>query len=385
MKNSDIFSESLQKHYELNGKLEIKSKISIHNLKDLSIAYSPGVARPCQEIEKNKNLAYKLTSKSNMVAVITDGSAVLGLGDIGPEAAMPVMEGKCILFKELAGVNAFPICVDSKNTEEFVKTVYLISKSFGGINLEDISAPRCFEIEKKLKQICDIPVFHDDQHGTAIVAAAALKNALKIVNKNKETVKTIISGAGAAGSAIARLLIKLGFCDIILCDKNGIISKNCETLDDSKKELAKITNKNNITGTLGDALKNADIFIGVSAPNIVSQEMIKSMNKDAIVLAMANPVPEIMPELAKNAGARIVGTGRSDFPNQINNVLAFPGLFKGILSANKKEITDEIKIATVNAIADMVTEEKLSENYILPEALNKEVPEKITQAILALK
>ncbi len=381
MNNQDIFSESLKRHYELNGKLEINSKIKIDNLKDLSIAYSPGVAKACEEIAKNQNLAYKLTCKSNTVAVVTDGSAVLGLGDIGPCAAMPVMEGKCVLFKELADVNAFPICVDSKDVNEFVRTVYLISKSFGGINLEDISAPRCFEIEKKLQEICDIPIFHDDQHGTAIVTAAALKNALKIVNKDKQTVKTVISGAGAAGSAIARLLTKLGFCDIILCDKSGILSRNSKLLDDSKKELAYMTNKDNISGSLSDALKNADIFVGVSAPNIVSQEMISSMNKDAIVLAMANPVPEIMPDVAKKAGARIVGTGRSDFANQINNVLAFPGLFKGILSTGQKEFSDEIKIAAVDAIADMVPETQLTEDFILPRALNKEVPQKIVEAI----
>lgn len=380
----DIFSKSLQKHLELNGKLEIKSRISINDQNDLSIAYTPGVARVCEKIAEDEKLAYKLTRKSNMVAVITDGTAVLGLGDIGPSASMPVMEGKCILFKELAGVDAFPICVDSKDIDEIVRTIYLISKSFGGINLEDISAPRCFEIERKLKEICDIPVFHDDQHGTAIVTLAALKNALKLVNKNKKSVKTVISGAGAAGTAIAKLLIKTGFEDIILCDRTGIISKDNSLIDKPKQELSEITNKNNITGSLSDALKGADIFIGVSAPNIVSEDMIKSMNKDSIVFAMANPNPEIAPDIAKKAGAKIVGTGRSDFPNQINNVLAFPGLFKGVLEANQKEITDEIKITAAYTIADMISDSELSEDNILPNALNKQVAKKIAQAIINL-
>ena len=380
----DIFSKSLEKHYELNGKLEIKSRMSINDLNDLSLAYSPGVARASEEIAKDEKLAYKLTRKSNIVAVITDGTAVLGLGDIGPSAAMPVMEGKCILFKELAGVDAFPICINSKDVDEIVHTIYLISKSFGGINLEDISAPRCFEIEEKLKEICDIPIFHDDQHGTAIVTAAALKNALKIVNKDKKDVKIVINGAGAAGTSIVNLLIKIGFEDIIVCDRNGIISKNSNLLDNSKQKLANLTNKNNISGSLSDALKGADVFIGVSAPNVVSEDMIKSMNKDAIVFAMANPIPEIMPDIAKKAGAKIVGTGRSDFPNQINNVLVFPGLFKGVLAANQSSITDEIKIAAINAIADMIKENELSENNILPTPLDKEVPNQITKVIINL-
>lgn len=383
-KTMDIYSKSLKTHYDLNGKLEIKSRIKIDSLENLSIAYTPGVAQICKEIAKDEKLAYKLTRKSNMVAVITDGSAVLGLGDIGPSASMPVMEGKCILFKELAGIDAIPICINSKNVDEIVNTVYLISKSFGGINLEDISAPRCFEIEDKLKQICDIPIFHDDQHGTAIVTAAALKNALKIVNKDKKQVKTVICGAGAAGTAIAHLLIKIGFEDIILCDRNGIISKNDVSLDKHKKELAKITNKNNISGSLNDALKNADIFIGVSAPNIVSESMIKTMNKNSIVFAMANPTPEIMPNIAKKGGAKIVGTGRSDFANQINNILVFPGLFKGVLAANQTKINDKIKIATINAIADMVNDNELSEDNILPNPLDKSVSERITQAIVNL-
>ena len=381
----DIFTKSLKKDYDLKGKLEIKSRIAINNIEDLSIAYTPGVAKACQEIQKDESLAYQLTRKSNTVAVITDGSAVLGLGDIGPSASMPVMEGKCILFKELANIDAIPICINSKNIDEIVKTIYLISKSFGGINLEDISAPRCFEIEKKLKEMCDIPIFRDDQHGTAIVTAAAIKNALKIVNKKISNVKIVISGAGAAGTAIAHLLIKIGFNDIILCDKNGIISQhNDNILDDAKKELAKITNKNNLTGSLSDALNGADVFIGVSAPNIVSEQMIKKMNKDAIVLALANPTPEIMPELAKKAGARIVGTGRSDFPNQINNILAFPGLFKGVLSKKQREITDEIKIAAMEAIANMISDEELSEENILPHPLDRNVPKNIAQAIINL-
>lgn len=380
----DIYSESLAKHYKLNGKLEIKSRAQINNANDLSLLYSPGVAQACKEIVKNKNLAYKLTRKSNMVAVITDGSAVLGLGDIGPIAAMPVMEGKCILFKELADIDAFPICINSKDVDEIVRTIYLISESFGGINLEDIAAPRCFEIERNLKKICNIPIFHDDQHGTAIVTAAALKNSLKIVNKDKTLVKTIISGAGAAGSAIAKLLIKMGFGDIILFDKQGAICRNSKCLESSKKELAEITNKNNVSCSLSEALEGADIFIGVSAPNIVTENMVKKMNKNAIVFAMANPTPEIMPDIAKKAGARIVGTGRSDFPNQINNVLAFPGLFKGVLAAGYKEITDEIKIAAIDAIANYIPEKELSETNILPSPLNKEVPIKIAEAIINL-
>ncbi len=380
----DIYSESLAKHYKLNGKLEIKSRAQINNANDLSLLYSPGVAQACKEIVKNKNLAYKLTRKSNMVAVITDGSAVLGLGDIGPIAAMPVMEGKCILFKELADIDAFPICINSKDVDEIVRTIYLISESFGGINLEDIAAPRCFEIERNLKKICNIPIFHDDQHGTAIVTAAALKNSLKIVNKDKTLVKTIISGAGAAGSAIAKLLIKMGFGDIILFDKQGAICRNSKCLEPSKKELAEITNKNNVSCSLSEALEGADIFIGVSAPNIVTENMVKKMNKNAIVFAMANPTPEIMPDIAKKAGARIVGTGRSDFPNQINNVLAFPGLFKGVLAAGYKEITDEIKIAAIDAIANYIPEKELSETNILPSPLNKEVPIKIAEAIINL-
>ena len=380
----DIYSESLAKHYKLNGKLEIKSRAQINNANDLSLLYSPGVAQACKEIVKNKNLAYKLTRKSNMVAVITDGSAVLGLGDIGPIAAMPVMEGKCILFKELADIDAFPICINSKDVDEIVRTIYLISESFGGINLEDIAAPRCFEIERNLKKICNIPIFHDDQHGTAIVTAAALKNSLKIVNKDKTLVKTIISGAGAAGSAIAKLLIKMGFGDIILFDKQGAICRNSKCLEPSKKELAEITNKNNVSCSLSEALEGADIFIGVSAPNIVTENMVKKMNENAIVFAMANPTPEIMPDIAKKAGARIVGTGRSDFPNQINNVLAFPGLFKGVLAAGYKEITDEIKIAAIDAIANYIPEKELSETNILPSPLNKEVPIKIAEAIINL-
>jgi malate dehydrogenase (oxaloacetate-decarboxylating) len=383
-KDMDIYEESLRKHFEWNGKLEINCKSKIDNMNDLALAYTPGVAEACRQISKDESLAYKLTGKANLVAVITDGTAVLGLGNIGPSASMPVMEGKCVLFRELAGVNAIPICINSEDVDEIVSAIYLISKSFGGINLEDISAPRCFEIERRLKEMCDIPVFHDDQHGTAIVCAAALRNSLKIVNKNKSEVRTVISGAGAAGVAIAKLLLGIGFGDIILCDLNGIIYEGESNLNLAKQEISKMTNRGKLKGSLKDALKGADIFIGVSGPNIVTSEMIGSMNSDAIVFAMANPVPEIMPELAIKGGARIVGTGRSDYPNQINNVLAFPGIFKGALTSGAKAITHEMKLAAVNAIADMIDESELSDKNILPNPLDKRVADRIAKAISEL-
>lgn len=339
------------------------------------------MAKPCLEIQKDEDLAYKLTRKNNLVAVITDGSAVLGLGDIGPQAGMPVMEGKCVLFKEFADVDAFPICIDSKDVDTIVKTITLISKSFGGINLEDIAAPRCFEIEEKLKQTCDIPIFHDDQHGTAIVVAAALLNAIKVTNRTMGKVKIVINGAGAAGTAIAKLLLRMGFGSITMCDRYGIVCEGEEWLTDAQEELAKVTNLEHQKGTLADALQGADIFVGVSRPNMVTKEMVASMTKDSIVLAMANPVPEIMPDEAKAGGAKVVGTGRSDFPNQINNVLIFPGLFKGVLSVRAKQITEEMKVQAAYALAAIVTDEELSPEYIIPDALNKKVAQSIAQAV----
>lgn len=377
----DIREESLKLHKENHGKLDIVSKIHIKDSSDLSLAYTPGVAEPCKEIFKNNELAYEYTIKENLVAVITDGSAVLGLGDIGPLAGLPVMEGKAALFKEFAGINAFPICLGTKDVDEIVKTIINISPSFGGINLEDISAPRCFEIESKLKKALNIPVFHDDQHGTAVVVFAALINALKIINKSLSDVKAVISGAGAAGIAIAKLLINAKIKDVIMCDRKGIIYNGRDDKDLSKIEISKITNKNNIKGTLEDALNGADIFIGVSAPKIVSRNMISKMANNAIVFAMANPIPEIFPDDAKSAGARIIGTGRSDFPNQINNVLAFPGIFKGALLVRATEINEAMKISASYALANIIKDNELSEEYIIPKPFDKRVVHNVALSV----
>lgn len=377
----DIKEKSLELHKKLRGKLEIKSRVPVKTKEDLSLAYTPGVAQACLEIKANPEESYNLTRRWNTVAVITDGTAVLGLGDIGPLAGMPVMEGKCILFKEFAGVDAIPICVDSKDPDEFVKTVHLISQSFGGINLEDISAPRCFEIEERLKELCDIPVFHDDQHGTAVIVTAGIINSLKFVKKKKENCKAVICGAGAAGTAIAKMLLTLGIGDVIVCDKHGILNRNDNYFNAAQTALAKITNKNLLSGNLQDALVGADIFVGVSAPGIVSQDMIRSMEKNSIVFAMANPVPEIMPDLAKQAGAAVVGTGRSDFPNQVNNVLAFPGIFRGALDMRASQINEEMKLAAANALASLVSDEELSSEYILPAAFDERVGPAVALAV----
>lgn len=377
----DISATSLALHYELKGKLEVTSRLPIQTKEDLSLAYTPGVAAPCLEIQKDPLKAFSLTRKQNMVAVITDGSAVLGLGDIGPQAGMPVMEGKCVLFKEFAGVDAFPLCVDTQDVDELVKTIALISKSFGGINLEDISAPRCFEVEHRLKEVCDIPVFHDDQHGTAVVIAAALTNALKVVGKRKEDFRLVINGIGAAGSAAARLLLDLGFSNITLCDKDGILCEGDPKLSPHHAELAARTNRAHKTGLLADALVGADGFIGVSRPGLVTGGMVESMAKDAVLLSMANPVPEIMPDVAKAHGAAVVGTGRSDFPNQINNVLVFPGLFKGALSCGAIQITEGMKHAAAKALADLVSPEELSADCILPSPLNRNAAQAVADAV----
>ncbi len=377
----DIKEKSLDLHYKIKGKLETVPKVKVQSADDLSVVYTPGVAAPCMEIHDDYNKSFDLTIRNNTIAVVTDGTAVLGLGDIGPEAGMPVMEGKCVLFKEFAGVDAVPICVRSKDVDEIVKTIFLISGSFGGINLEDISAPRCFEIERKLKEICDIPVFHDDQHGTAIVVGAALINALKVVKKQAENVKCVINGAGSAGTAIAKHLIKMGFKNIVMCDKFGAIYRGMSGLSKSHTELSKITNPNNEKGSLADVMKNADVFIGVSAPGIVSESMIKSMAKNSIVFPMANPVPEIMPDLAKSAGAAVVGTGRSDFPNQINNVCAFPGVFRGALDVRAKEINDDMKLSASYAIADLVSACELNNEYILPPAFDKRIGPAVAKAV----
>ncbi len=368
-------------HKQWNGKLETVSKTPVKSREDLSYAYTPGVAEPCKVIAENKEEAYAYTMKANTVAVVSDGSAVLGLGNIGPYAAMPVMEGKAVLFKEFGGVNAVPICLDTQDTEEIIKAVTYLAPGFGGINLEDISAPRCFEIEERLKATLDIPVFHDDQHGTAIVVLAGIINALKITGKEKTACKVVVNGAGSAGVAITKLLLTYGFSNIIMCDKTGIISKQTEGLNWMQEKMAQVTNPAGETGTLSDALKQADIFVGVSAPGIVTKEMVASMNKDSILFAMANPVPEIMPDLAKEAGAKIVGTGRSDFPNQINNVVAFPGIFKGALEGRALQITEEMKLAAAHAIASLVPDEELSETNIMPEAFDPKVAEAVAEAV----
>lgn len=377
----DIRKESLKKHYEWNGKIEVVTRCPIETREDMSLAYTPGVAEACLEIEKNVNKSFELTRRNNLVAVITDGTAVLGLGDIGPEAGMPVMEGKCALFKAFADVDAFPLCIKSKDTDEIVKTIFLISGSFGGINLEDISAPRCFEIEKKLNECCNIPIFHDDQHGTAVVVLAALLNALKVVKKDISTAKIVVNGLGAAGTAISKMLISAGAKNMVLVDKKGIIDENDAALGEERQSLAKITNKENLKGDLSVAIKNADVFVGVSAPNVLTEEMVKAMNSDSIVFAMANPTPEIMPDIAKNAGARIVGTGRSDFPNQINNVLVFPGIFRGALDANATKITENMKLAAAKALAEHIPESELNEENIIPSALDKTIAYEVAKAV----
>lgn len=376
-----INEKALELHKTWNGKLETVSKTPVRSREDLSLAYTPGVAEPCKVIAENKDAAYTYTWKSNTVAVVSDGSAVLGLGNIGPYAAMPVMEGKAVLFKEFGGVNAVPICLDTQDTEEIIRAVTYLAPGFGGINLEDISAPRCFEIEERLKQILDIPVFHDDQHGTAIVVLAGIINALKVVKKQAEDCKVVVNGAGSAGVAITKLLLKYGFSNVIMCDKTGILSKTSEGLNWMQENMVKITNPHQETGSLADAMRGADIFVGVSAPNIITPDMVKAMNSDAILFAMANPVPEIMPDAAKAAGAKIVGTGRSDFPNQINNVVAFPGIFKGALEGRAKQITEEMKLAAAKAIASLVPEDKLNEDYIMPEAFDPTVAEVVAQAV----
>ncbi len=373
--------KALMLHEKWHGKLETVSKTPVKTREDLSLAYTPGVAEPCKVIAEDKEAAYTYTWKSNTVAVVSDGSAVLGLGNIGPHAAMPVMEGKAVLFKEFGGVNAVPICLDTQDTEEIIKAVTWLAPGFGGINLEDISAPRCFEIEERLKEILDIPVFHDDQHGTAIVVLAGIINGLKVVGKKKEDCKVVVNGAGSAGVAITRLLLTYGFTNVIMCDKVGIIAKDTEGLNWMQEKMAKITNPNGERGSLADALKGADIFVGVSAPNIVTPDMVSSMNRDSILFAMANPVPEIMPDAAKAAGARIVGTGRSDFPNQVNNVVAFPGIFKGALEGRAAQITEEMKLAAAKAIAALVPDDQLNEDHIMPEAFDPQVAEAVAQAV----
>ena len=377
----DVKAEALKKHYEWHGKIEVVSRTPVTNSEELSLAYTPGVAEPCLVIKDDYEKSWELTRRSNMVAVITDGTAVLGLGDIGPEAGMPVMEGKCCLFKEFADVDAFPLCIRSKDVDELVRTIYLISGSFGGINLEDIAAPRCFEIERRLKEICDIPVFHDDQHGTAIVVAAAMLNALRVVNKKIDQVKVVINGAGAAGCSIGRHLMDLGVKHLIMVDRFGIICEGMEGLNPAHEELSHVTNREHLRGTLADAMKGADVFIGVSAPGIVSKEMVASMAPGACVFPMANPVPEILPNLAKEAGAAVVGTGRSDFPNQINNVLAFPGIFRGALDVRATEINDAMKMAASHAIAELVSDDELSADYIMPKAFDKRVGKAVAAAV----
>lgn len=376
----NVNEESLKLHYELSGKIEVISRKKINTKEDLSLLYTPGVAEPCRRIAEDYDQSFKLTRRSNLVAVITDGTAVLGLGDIGPAAGMPVMEGKCVLFKEFADVDAFPLCIDSRDTDTIVNTISLISKSFGGINLEDISAPRCFEIERRLKEVCDIPIFHDDQHGTAIVVAAAMINAIKVTGKEMGKIKIVINGAGAAGIAIGNLLLSMGFGNVLMCDINGIICESDEGLNEGQEKISHISNREKQHGTLADALKGADAFVGVSRPGLVTRDMVASMNR-GIVFAMANPVPEIMPEEAIAGGAAVVGTGRSDYPNQINNVLVFPGIFKGALSVRAKEITEEMKQQAARAIAAMVPDDQLKPDYILPSALDKNVASTVAEAV----
>lgn len=377
----DYAKESLKKHAEWKGKIEVVSRAKVRNADDLSIAYTPGVAQPCLEIEKDPSKSYTLTRRWNMAAVITDGSAVLGLGNIGPEAAMPVMEGKCVLFKEFADVDAFPLCVDSNDVDTIVETIKNISKSFGGINLEDISAPRCFEIERRLKEVCDIPIFHDDQHGTAIITLAGLTNALKVVGKKKEEVKVVTSGAGAAAISIVKLLLSAGFKDIIMTDRRGAIYEGRDHLNWIKEEMAKVTNLEKKQGSLADVIQGADVFIGVSAPGLVSQDMVRSMNKDAIIFACANPTPEIFPDDAKAAGAAVISTGRSDFPNQINNVLAFPGVFRGAFDVRASDINEEMKMAAAQALANLIPDDELSAEYIIPKAFDPKVGPAVAKAV----
>ena len=373
--------QALEMHEKWNGKIETTAKSHVNSREDLAIAYTPGVAEPCKVIAKDPDAAYKYTMKANTIAVVSDGSAVLGLGNIGAKAAMPVMEGKAVLFKEFGGVNAVPICLDTQDTEEIIKTVVNIAPAFGGINLEDISAPRCFEIESRLKELLDIPVFHDDQHGTAIVVLAGIINALKVTGKKKEDCRVVVNGAGSAGVAITKLLLTYGFKHVTMCDREGIIGKDYPNLNWMQKKMTEVTNLENASGTLADALRGADIFVGVSAPNIVSPEMVSSMNKDAILFAMANPVPEIMPDVAKAAGAKVVGTGRSDFPNQVNNVIAFPGIFRGALEAHATQITEEMKLAAAEALAALVSDEELNEDFIMPEAFDPRVAEVVSEAV----
>jgi len=373
--------QALKLHEEWNGKLNVTSKAKVNSREDLALAYTPGVAEPCKVIAEDPEKAYIYTMKANTVAVVSDGSAVLGLGNIGPYAAMPVMEGKAVLFKEFGGVNAIPICLDTQDTEEIIKAVKYLAPGFGGINLEDISAPRCFEIEERLKEMLDIPVFHDDQHGTAIVVLAGLINALKVTGKKKEECKVVVNGAGSAGIAITKLLLRYGFTNVVMCDKSGILDASSEGLNWMQQKMMEVTNLNHETGKLADALKGADVFVGVSAPNLVSPEMVASMNKDSILFAMANPVPEIMPDVAKAAGAKVVGTGRSDFPNQVNNVIAFPGIFKGALEGRAKQITEDMKLAAANAIANLIPDDELNENNILPEAFHPTVAQVVAEAV----
>ena len=373
--------ESLKKHYEWKGKIKVVTDIPVKTSEDLSLAYTPGVAEPCLEIQKDVNKSYELTRRWNLCAVVTDGTAVLGLGDIGPEAGMPVMEGKCVLFKAFGDVDAFPLCVKSKDVDEIVNTIYLLSGSFGGINLEDIAAPRCFEIERKLKEKCDIPIFHDDQHGTAIVVLSGLINALKVVGKDKEEVKVVVNGPGSAGIAVSKLLLSYGFKNLTLCNREGIMNENSKDLNWAQKEMLEVTNLDRKTGTLKDVLVGADIFLGFSGPNMVTEEMVRSMNKDAIIFACANPTPEIFPDEAKKGGARVISTGRSDFPNQINNVLVFPGLFRGAFDVRAKDINEEMKMAAAVAIANLIADDEVSEDNIIPKAFDPRVKDAVSKAV----